>query len=308
MIRHILLCLCGVLFAAGPALAGGHAQYRDRTPSHALGQPQNARTLNLALFDAAAKGWTDEIGPLLEAGASVTARNPAGSTALILAAGNGHRRTVQALLAAGSAIDQANLAGSTALLRAAEGGHARTAKLLIEAGAAVEIVNSRGVTPLAAAAFNGDDDVVALLLARGAAPATLDRTGKSPIVYAAAKGFAETVRLLLAAGVPVDARYGNELTALMWAAGHANDVPVQDGVATVEVLLEHDASPDLQDDRGRSALMIAAEMGHAAAAEALLAAGARSDLADRSGKTAMDLAVAAAREDVVALLGATPAR
>ena len=82
-----------------------------------------------------------------------------------------------------------------------------------------------GVTPLAAAAFNGKDRLVALLLAHRADPLALDSTGKSPIVYAAARGHRAIVDRLLGAGVPVDTRHGNGLTALMWAAGHANDVP-----------------------------------------------------------------------------------
>ncbi len=57
------------------------------------------------------------------------------------------------------------------------------------------------------------------------------------MVFAAARGRVAIVARLLEAGVPADAVYGNELTALMWAAGHTNDAPEADGLATVEELL-----------------------------------------------------------------------
>jgi ankyrin repeat protein len=50
----------------------------------------------------------------------------------------------------------------------------------------------------------------------------------------------------------------------MWAAGHSNDVPDSDGLRTVELLLSGGARLDDADNRGRTALMIAAELGHGA--------------------------------------------
>jgi len=97
------------------------------------------------------------------------------------------------------------------------------------------------------------------------------------------------------AGVDVNARYGNGLTALMWAAGHANDVPDADGVKTTELLLARGARLDDVDDRGRSALMMAAELGHGDIIKLLLARRASTDLKDKDGKTAADLADPAVR-------------
>ena len=96
---------------------------------------------------------------------------------------------------------------------------------------------------------------------------------------------------LLQAGVDPDRRSGADLTALMWAAGHSDSAPASGALATVKLLLAKGAKVDLLDDRGRSALMIAASLGHVEIVRTLLAAGADKGLRDKGGKRAADLAV-----------------
>ena len=98
------------------------------------------------------------------------------------------------------------------------------------------------------------------------------------------------MQLLLTAGVDINRRYGNDLTALMWAAGYSDDAAADDGAATVRLLLAKGAQLDPADNRGRTALMIAAGRDHAEIVELLLAAGADRELRDKDGKTAADLA------------------
>jgi ankyrin repeat protein len=91
------------------------------------------------------------------------------------------------------------------------------------------------------------------------------------------------------------------LTALMWGAGHANDAPEADGLATVQLLLDRGAAVDRADDRGRTALMIAAERGHLGIVELLLAAGADPGRTDNAGA---DAAALAATPEITARIAA----
>ena len=80
----------------------------------------------------------------------------------------------------------------------------------------------------------------------------------------------------------------------MWAAGHTDDAPIPEGLATVELLLAAGASVAPADDRGKTALMIAAERNHPEIVARLLAAGADPAARDKMGETAADLAASPA--------------
>jgi len=76
----------------------------------------------------------------------------------------------------------------------------------------------------------------------------------------------------------------------MWAAGREDGVGSAAAVEVAELLIARGAAIDAADNRGRTALMIAAERGDAAVAEALLTHGADRALRDKTGMTARDLA------------------
>ena len=280
------------------------ADFRLETTRVIAAHPDSLQINNL-LFEAARKGCVNSLDELFKAGASRLARDRHGNTPIATAARAGRLAVVKALLATASPdeavqIDRANVAGSTPLLQAVQSNRTDVARLLIEAGAGVDAVNAQGETALSAAAFAGNVDLATLLLAQKARPDTVDATGKSVIVYAAARGAAPIVELLLNAGVDVNARYRADLTALMWAAGHADNVAADAGLRTVKLLLSRGAKLDLVDDRGRSALMIAAGLGHAAIAQALVEAGADRALRDKGGQSAADLAAAPEIKSIVA--------
>jgi len=274
-----------------PARAADAAICRELERRHELAKADiGSVQLNSLLFAAAEKGCEPLAGVLLAAGASPEARDRLGNRPLALAARAGQIALVDLFLDQGAPIDARNLAGSTALYLAAENDRLGIVRRLMDRGADVSLAGRTGVTPLAAAAFKGNERIIEHLLARGADPNVMDASGKAPIVYAAALGFTPIVRRLLDAGVVATARYGNDLTTLMWAAGYSDGAGAADAKDVVALLIDRGAPIDAADDRGRTALMIAAEGGHAAIVELLIARGADRAIKDKTGKRAFDLA------------------
>ncbi len=220
--------------------------------------------LNAFLFQAAEDDCVAIGEKLLAKGASVKARRMQGETALHHAAKAGSADFAAMLIARGAPVDERDLKGATPLFLAIEANRRKVVKLLLEKGAQPDTPGRSDVRPLAAAAYTGADSLVDLLIAKKADINAVDRSGKAAIVYAAARGFTGIVESLLKAGADVNRRYGNDLTALMWAAGYSNDVPEAEGFDTVNLLIAHGARLDDTDNRGRTALMTAAELGHAA--------------------------------------------
>jgi ankyrin repeat protein len=257
-----------------------------------IAKPQiTAMEVSLTLFAAVDANCLDLAAQLLDQGASLDARDRLGARPLSHAAKSGHLQMVDLLLARGAPIDARNLDGATALYFAAEGSHILIAQRLIERGADVNLTGRSAISPIAAAAYAGNDLIVEALLAHGAYPQTPDDTGKTPLIYAAASARLDIVKRLLAQNIDVNARYRNDLTLLMWASGPDDQVPEAQAIKVIAYLVDAGAHIDDRDDRGRTALMIAAEGGHADIADLLLAKGADPSLKDKAGKRAADLTV-----------------
>ncbi len=295
MYRHVVF-LCSVaiavLSAASATLAADSERCQELGRRFRTARPQiTAIEVSLALFSAADGNCVALASELLDYGASIDARDRFGARPLSHAAKFGHLEMVDLLLARGAPIDARNLAGATALYFAAEGGRTSVAQRLIERGADVNLTGRSGISPVAAAAYAGNDAIVEALLANGADERMPDETGKPPIVYAAAGARLDVVKRLLARKMDVNARYPNDLTLLMWAAGPDEKVPEAQAIEVVTYLLDAGAHIDDRDNRGRTALMIAAEGGHAEIANLLLARDADPALRDKAGKRAADLTV-----------------
>jgi ankyrin repeat protein len=288
-----LVVLCGLAGAAAvlPARAADAPTCRELERRFELTKANAVPAqLSLALFPAADGGCVPLARRLIDAGASLEARDRLGTTALVRAARAGHMALIELFLAQGAAIDARNLVGATALYAAAENERQASVAFLLAKGADPNLPGRSGVTQLAAAAFKGNDRIVEALIASRADPDVVDTTGKAAITYAAARGFASIVRRLIGAGVDARRAYGNDLTALMWAAGHEDGVGTRAVLDVIPLLLEAGAPIDAADNRGRTALMIAAELGRGAIVEALLARGADRSIADKNGKRAFELA------------------
>jgi ankyrin repeat protein len=293
-LRHHAVVLCsmmtGIMSTTLIASAADSERCQALARRYEEARPQiTAIEVSLTLFAAVDANCINLATTLLDQGASVDARDRLGARPLSHAARSGHPQMVDLLLARGAPIDARNLAGSTALYFAAEGSHILIAQRLMERGADVKLTGRSGISPIAAAAYAGNDVIVEALLAHGADERAPDETGKPPIIYAAASARLDIVKRLLARNIDVNARYSNDLTLLMWASGPDEKVPEAQAAAVVSYLLEAGAHIDDRDDRGRTALMIAAEGGHAEIADLLIARGADASLKDKAGKRAADI-------------------
>jgi ankyrin repeat protein len=206
---------------------------------------------------------------------------------------------VDLLLQRGAPINERNIAGGTALYEAAERGQATVVQRLIDKGADLDLKGRSGISPVAAAAYAGRAALVKLLLAHGADGRTPDDTGKPPIIYAAAGGQLDIVKQLLALNIDVNARYANNLTVLMWAAGPDENVGEAQALEVVSCLIDAGAHIDDRDARGRTALMISAEGNRSEIAKLLLAHGADPAIKDKAGKRAADLTVLSALRETL---------
>jgi uncharacterized protein len=287
----VAACLHVHATAAAPAGVATAPTCRELERRLDLIKPEAKSTeLNLVLFAAADSGCLPLARRLLDAGASLAARDRLGAMALARAARAGHVALVDFLVARGAPLDARNLAGATALYAAVENERQASVAMLLARRADANLAGPSGVTPLAAAAFKGSGRILDQLIAAGADPDIVDTTGKAAMTYAAGRGFALIVGRLLEAGVDPRRAYGNDLTALMWAAGSEDGVGARAAMDVVELLLGAGAPIDAVDNRGRTALMIAAELGHGEIVDLLLARGSDRSIADKSGKRARDLA------------------
>jgi ankyrin repeat protein len=290
--RVVLICsiAIAVMGAAPAACAADSERCQALSRRYDEAKPQiTAIEVSVTLFAAVDANCIDLATKLLDRGASVDARDRLGARPLSHAARSGHLQMVDLLLARGAPIDARNLAGATALYFAAEGSHISIAQRLIERGADVKLTGRSGISPIAAASYAGNDVIVEALLAHGADERVADETGKPPIIYAAAGARFDIVKRLLARNIDINARYSNDLTLLMWASGPDENAPEAQAVRIISYLLDAGAHVDDRDDRGRTALMIAAEGGHEEIVNLLVARGADASLKDKAGKRAADL-------------------
>jgi ankyrin repeat protein len=291
----VSLCsaVVALLGATSLAYAADSERCRELARNFEIRKSQiTAVEVSLTLFSAADRDCVTLATQLLDQGASVDARDRIGGRPLSHAAKSGHLEMVDLLLARDAQINARDLNGATALYLAAERGHASVVGRLIERGADLNLTGRSGVSPVAAAAYAGRDSIVGILLAHGADAHTVDDTGKAPLVYAAAGGRLDIVKqLMTATRVDLNARYANDLTLLMWASGPDQAVPEAQAIELISYLLDAGSHIDDRDDRGRTALMIAAEGGRVEISSLLLARGADASLKDKAGKRAADLTV-----------------
>ena len=276
---------------------------------------------------------------MLTFGADVNLLNETGKSALMIAIEK-ESIAISELLIQRAQLDLQDNSGQSALMIASNNGNVTATERLLNAGAKVDLQDKDGQTALILASYNygrsrvgvntfvltdADDcyKVAKLLLKRKADVKLVDSEGKSALMVACKNGCLKTAnRLLLLKEIEVNVLDKYQKSALMYLCGsNFDDIK---WIKIAEKLLNHKAKVNLQDEAGRSALMIASEggwpervaillkngaqvdmvesqsrqsalmiackQGHADTAKLLLKRGAQVDLKDYEGKTALILA------------------
>lgn len=271
-----------------------------------------------ALFNAVRYGNLAVVNLLLDAGADPNVINKlpvkspeSGYTPLMYAAKRGlvpgttsaqdWLAIVKALLDKGAKPDLRSTQGATALSVAQDNGNQDIANLLLHGGAK-EVLSYKGLglnDALIMAASHGDAKEVLESLESGADPDAASRTGVTPLLAAVYGGNVEAVRTVVERGAHINriprgyrswtwtgARIPLGHQALAKAASLGDTALVlaaQLGHADiVSVLLEHGADPNLANLEGDTPLSVAAEQGHDKIVAMLLAKGVDPNEAQRS--------------------------
>jgi len=203
----------------------------------AMTLPVGAQNRDQALIGAAGRGDLASVERLIREGASVSARDNRGRTALLAATHANHAGVARALIAAGADVNakddiqdspflyagaegrseilkmmlatadlkSTNRYGGTALIPAAHHGHPEAVRILLGTAIDKNHINKLGWTALLEAVILGDGgpvhtEIVRLLAEAGANVNLADKEGVTPLAHAKRRGFAEMVRILEAKG------------------------------------------------------------------------------------------------------------
>jgi len=185
----------------------------------AIVNPTNKTEYRITPLDwAISSDNTELVKILLDAGASVKAKNDNGDTPLDAAADRGDLEIAQMLIAHGADVNAKITGGTTPLMKAAGNGHVDIIKLLLDHGADVNFKRSDGLTALVDAAGAGAEhhgkECVELLLDKGADIKATDGNGETVLIKAAYYGNTDVVVLLIAKGADVNAKSKNGKTPL----------------------------------------------------------------------------------------------
>jgi len=218
-----------------------------------------------ALMAASKEGHTNIVDILLESGADPNLQNIHGETALMSASLRGHLNIVRELLGSGADPNLQDGEGLTALTQAFARGHFEVIKELLKEGADPDIQDNNEQTVLMLASVGGDKETVQLLLGGGADPNLRERRGHTALMFAAMAGQDEVIDVLSVAGADVDLQNVAGETALNLALRF-----FKGDYKTIFGIIRYEPNPDIQDNRGETAIDIAERKGFDSVVDALL--------------------------------------
>ncbi|MDR1649147.1 MAG: ankyrin repeat domain-containing protein [Synergistaceae bacterium] len=252
---------------------------QNRSAIHLLASRQDAMPKALAL--------------LIGAGANPNALDSSLTTPLMEACRQKNTAAVETLLKAGAKAGSRDRHSWTALLHAAsKGAPEELYRLLIAAGADINEASREGVSALMIAlGSNVDAENIRVLLKLGADPNGKSDDTISALMGAVAAGNSEIVSILLENGAAPDQSTWDGLSPLMMAAQKIRDT------APFDLFVKAGADLNHGNNRGMTALMVAAAVSNTPAVERLLALSADLTLEDRDGLTPLTHAVQFGEED-----------
>ncbi|OQR87322.1 hypothetical protein ACHHYP_09111 [Achlya hypogyna] len=210
-------------------------------------------------------------------------------TLLHLAAGRGFAMLATTLVQKQVNLNVQDFNGKTAIMVAVETGNVVICRLLIAANADLSLKSHDGHTAFYLAARTDQRSAALLMLPK------LKDEGAHELFDAIAQQSPDDLRLLLDAGL------SPALTRPDVSQSPALHVVI-DNVDLLRVFLEKDASlVNLKDRHGRTALALAATLGHSESCQLLLKFGASLDTKDNRGRSAVHLAACHEQEDVLRL-------
>ncbi len=186
-----------------------------------------------------------------------------GRTALMVVASKGDVPLMRRLLQLGAKVDKRNAGGGTALMFAAQYNQAAAARLLMDHGADADIQAAKDWTALMIASLKGSDEVIGVLLKNGADPNLRDFQGFTPLMRAVAENHEGAVRLLLASDqTRVNAADERGISALHLAAAGGR-------AEIVKMLLARGADRNQRDKDANTPQSLAEQAGHDATVRVL---------------------------------------
>ncbi|XP_022778482.1 26S proteasome non-ATPase regulatory subunit 10-like isoform X1 [Stylophora pistillata] len=189
---------------------------------------------------------------------------------------------------------------------AASGGHSDIVKHLLDLGVPTDNKDDAQWTPLMIAASAGRDTIVYMLISIGADVNSKNEGGQTPLHYAASRNRYEVMHCShhgLTSLLPNQQLIGREIAELLLQSGAYVDVQDKTSAATplhraasqghskiVKLLLNHNASCNIQDAEGNTALHMACEEDRAEIAVTLVENGASLYIENKMNMPPVELA------------------